>query len=494
MPDRDPALDLLRELRDVGVTPPRAEMLQARVSSAIAEEIERERRSQRGGLNGGPPGRSTGERLGGAHRRLRFGRLAGGLVPVVGVLVVALVVAVFFGLHGSGPTSAPSNHRPVVSNHGSLELVYLAEPSPQAPVVTRGALEQTVAVMQERLRALGIDGAHASVYSANQIRVVVPNVRNTAHAEQAVGTTAQLSFYDWEANALTPNGKTVASRLQAQDPTAIEISQGSGSLSPGSPGAASMGLYQAVRLASKQHGWSGPANSRIGPLYWIFGAPGSATCAAAARDQGTVPVAGQHCLLSGPDDNLTDLRSGLPPGVGASEGQTLTVPPGWVVLQAIPANFSHPTPLDSPRAQFYVLKDSIALRGNDITNPQQSTDPNTGTPDITFGFNTKGKTEFQSLTAAIARRGDLLSGPGQSLNQHFAVVLDNQLITIPYIDYKQYPDGINGDNGGVISGSFTKTSAQDLANELRLGAVPLNLKLICQSAPATTLCRNRRVR
>jgi len=493
MPDRDPPLDLLRELRDVGVTPPHAEVLRARVSSAIAEEIERERHSQRGGLNGGSPGRSAGERLGGARRRLRFGRLAGGLVPVVGVLVVVLVVVVFVGLHSSGPSTTPSSHGSVVSGHGSVELVYLAEPSAQAPVVTRGALERTVDVMRERLRALGIGGAHASVSGANEIRVALPNIRNTVQAEREVGTTAQLSFYDWEANALTPNGKTVASQLQAQDPTAIEISQGSGSLSPGSPGAGSMGLYPAVRLASKQHGWSGPANSRIRPLYWMFGAPGSAACAAAARDQGTVPVAGQHCLLSGPDDDLTDLRSGLPSGVSASEGQILSVPRGWVVLQAIPANFSHPTPIGSPNAQFYVLEDNIALRGSDITNPHQSTG-NTGTPDITFGFNAKGKTEFQNVTAQIARRGSLVSGPGQSLNQHFAVALDNQLITVPFIDYKQYPDGINGDNGGDISGSFTTTSAQDLANELRLGAVPLNLKLICQSAPATTPCHSPRVR
>ena len=229
------------------------------MSSAIAEEIEREQHSRRGGLNGGPPGRSTAERLGGARRRLGFARLAGGLVPVVGVLVVALVVAVFFGLHGSGPSSTAPTHGSVASNHGSVELVYLAEPSALAPVVTRGALERTVLVMRERLRALGIGGAHVSVSGANEITVVLPNVRNTAQAEREVGTTAQLSFYDWEANALTPNGKTVASQLQAQDPTAIEISQGSGSLSPGSPGAGSMGLYQAVQLASKQHGWSSPA-------------------------------------------------------------------------------------------------------------------------------------------------------------------------------------------------------------------------------------------
>ena len=91
------------------------------------------------------------------------------------------------------------------------------------------------------------------------------------------------------------------------------------------------------------------------------------------------------------------------------------------------------------------------------------------------------------MTAAIARRGSLVSGLGQSLNQHFAVALDNQLITVPYIDYKQYPDGINGDNGADISGSFSISSAQDLANELRLGALPINLKLISESQVSATL-------
>jgi SecD/SecF fusion protein len=205
-------------------------------------------------------------------------------------------------------------------------------------------------------------------------------------------------------------------------------------------------------------------------------------------------VAGQHCLLSGPDDNLTDLRSGLPSGVSASVGQILSVPGGWVVLEAIPANFSHPTPIGAPNAQFFVLKDNIALRGSDITNPQQSADAHTSEPDVTFGFSSKGKKAFQNVTAQIARRGILVSGLGQQLNQHFAVTLDNQLITVPLIDYKQDPDGINGDNGGDISGSFTTTSAQDLANELRLGAVPLNLKLICEGAPATTPCHGPRVR
>ncbi len=122
-----------------------------------------------------------------------------------------------------------------------------------------------------------------------------------------------------------------------------------------------------------------------------------------------------------------------------------------------------------------MLKDNVALRGSDISNPQQSTDPNTSQPDVTFGFSGKGKSAFQDVTANIAHRGDLVSGLGQTLNQHFAVALDNQLITVPFIDFKQYPDGINGDNGADISGSFTITSAQHLAKELRNGPLPVRL-------------------
>ena len=88
------------------------------------------------------------------------------------------------------------------------------------------------------------------------------------------------------------------------------ISTGGAGGAPGNPGAGSMGLYQAVQLASKQKEWASSTNSRLGPQYWMFGAPGSAACAAAAKAQGTVPVSGQRCLLSGPDENLEDLRSG----------------------------------------------------------------------------------------------------------------------------------------------------------------------------------------
>ena len=80
-----------------------------------------------------------------------------------------------------------------------------------------------------------------------------------------------------------------------------------------------------------------------------------------------------------------------------------------------------------------------------------------------------------------------MSGLGQQLNQHFATALDNKLITVPQIDFKTYPDGIQGGGGADITGGFTIQSAQDLATQLRLGALPINLKLISESQVSATL-------
>jgi SecD/SecF fusion protein len=407
------------------------------------------------------------------------------LLLVVGLVIASLIVIA--GVPGTGVK--PKKTVLGLDLKGGVELVYQGQPSAQTPKVTPDALARAVDIMRSRVDQLGVAEPEIQTTGNSLITVGLPNVTDTARAENEVGTTAQLNFYDWEANALTPNGKTVASQLQAQDQTATTISQGAGgNAAPGDPGSGSMLLYQAVQLASKQPESASTNNSRAGPQYYAFGAPGSAACAAAAKANGTTVAPGEHCLLSGPDDNLNDLKAGLPPGVSASEAEILTVPRGWVVLQAIStAGYTKQVPVSSPNAQFYVLKDNVALQGKDITNPQQSSDPNTSAPDVTFGFSGHGKTAFQDVTAQIAKRGSLVSGLGQSLNQHFAVALDNQLITVPFIDYKQYPDGINGDNGADISGSFTISSAQDLANELKLGALPINLKLISESQVSATL-------
>ena len=305
--------------------------------------------------------------------------------------------------------------------------------------------------------------------------VVIPKAPGVSRDRiLALVVPARLEFYDWEANALSPKGKTVASELKRQDRTALKISQGSGSAAPGEPGAGGLPLYEAVKLASKQPPLNTLDRVSSGPQYYLFGAPGSRACQNAAKAHGTPAVAGVHCLLSGPSNNPHALTAQLPTGVSASQGQRLKVPPGIAVLQAGDVTAANPTPFSSPAAQFYVIKDNAALSGQDITKPKQSTDL-AGTPDVTFDFSASGATKFQNVTAHLAKRGQAVSPFGQALNQHFAIALDNKLITVPSIDFRAYPDGVSGGGGADITGRFTIQAAKTLAILLRFGPLSVSL-------------------
>ncbi len=137
---------------------------------------------------------------------------------------------------------------------------------------------------------------------------------------------------------------------------------------------------------------------------------------------------------------------------------------------------SEVVPSGAPNAKVYVLRGPPALSGTDLTNPGSSSDPNTGIPDVTFDFTAAGRRAFKQLTAQVARRGARDSSAGEMLNQHFAIALDGQLLTVPFIDFKQYPDGINGDHGADIAGNLTSRSARDLAILLRFGPLPADFR------------------
>ena len=105
-------------------------------------------------------------------------------------------------------------------------------------------------------------------------------------------------------------------------------------------------------------------------------------------------------------------------------------------------------------------------------------------------FTDKGKKAFQSVTRAIAIRGQDNALPSQNpldASQHFAIVLDNELVSTPYINYRENPDGIDGQTGAQISGGFTLQSAQDLAKFLKIGALPIRLDLISRSQVSASL-------
>jgi hypothetical protein len=248
-----------------------------------------------------------------------------------------------------------------------------------------------------------------------------------------------------------------------------------------------MPLYEAVKLAAKQPvGHNLRVASRTGPEYFVFGAPGSAACADVAAADRTRPIPGTHCLLAGPVDtgSATGLHQAVqeaaaryPSGDIPARAEVVPVPQGTVILQAEQVHATAPVPFSSPTAQFFVLRDDVALTGADVTSPKASADQS-GEPSVTFGFTQGGRAAFERATRTIAHRGANVSLNGNTLAQHFAVALDNQLLTVPQIDYHQYPDGIIGIGNADITGGFTRQSARDLATELRYGALPLAVRVV----------------
>jgi SecD/SecF fusion protein len=355
---------------------------------------------------------------------------------------------------------------------GGVQLIYQGRATAQAKVDTE-SLNRAIDIMRKRVDQLGVAQPEIKRSGGTEITVSLPSVTNAQRAQEQVGKTAQLFFYDWEPNVIGPDGKPA--------PTEGTVTGGP------NPASAEAGLpqYEAVLRALKR-----PAIIRKNDTTY-------ATGCTPAQPKGC--IYGQWYLLDethkkvlrGPEDteaNLYGDNQKLPKG---AKTKAVRVNPGTVLAQAQPITGKEGKVTQPSPESWYVLNDNPSLTGNNIKSPRQSfSEGGSGQPNVTFEFDSGGKKTFQRVTREIAERGQNRQLPGISKNgalQHFAVVLDNQVITAPSIDFTQYPEGIDATTGSEISGGFTLTSAQNLADELQSGALPIKLELISQSQVSATL-------
>jgi len=99
------------------------------------------------------------------------------------------------------------------------------------------------------------------------------------------------------------------------------------------------------------------------------------------------------------------------------------------------------------------------IKGDKLTNAQQSFDQRTNTPVVNITFDREGGARFARLTQ-------------QNVNRPFAIILDGEVLSAPNIN-----EPILG-GSAQISGSFTTETANELAIALRSGALPVALKVV----------------
>ncbi len=348
---------------------------------------------------------------------------------------------------------------------GGVELVYEGRPSAQVPEVAAEDVDRAIEIIRDRVDSLGVAEPEISRVGEDQIEVGLPDVEDADRAIERVGTTAQLFFYDFEPNVIPPNP-------DVQDPAERPYNR----------------LIDAVEAASEEKPVSAEQCAEqncttSGPTYYLF-------------DANTLEPLGEPSDVR--EDLFTQFEGEQPP-----DTRVIEVPPGTVVLEEPPLDDPATEDIDESVANppsFFVLRDRPALSGDEIENPEQSTDPVTNQPNVTFDFTEPGRDAFQQVTEEIAVRGadNYFQASGQpgstadvdtasQFSESFAIVLDNELVSRPIINFKENPTGIDGRTGAQISGLDSLQEAQDLAEVLRIGALPIKLALISQSQVSATL-------
>ncbi|HWH14522.1 MAG TPA: protein translocase subunit SecD [Miltoncostaeaceae bacterium] len=320
---------------------------------------------------------------------------------------------------------------------GGVEVVLEGRPTAESPV-TEAALERSVEVIRNRVDAFGVAEPEIQTQGTDQIVVALPGLEEPGTVVSDLIKPAQLAFYDQEANQVGEAGFTTnlheavtrAQRTRVEDP---------------SRGAETLYAFRA-------------ANNRLvaGP---VTVAPGTTRAEALEELRG---------LVRDRDVPWRQIEVESVP-----RGLTLVTEPLLTTRQG------------SGAVQYTIYQDRKALTGRDITEASQTrevTSAGAGEPIVTMQFTSAGRDKFREITQNLAIRGQTVGTP-----QHFAIVLDGQLISAPQIDYTEFPFGIDGSNGATIQGGFTTESAQTLASQLNSGAIPINLVPVSQKQVSATL-------
>ena len=363
-----------------------------------------------------------------------------------------LVLLIVLGLiAGSAVAVLTQSTKLGLDLQGGVQLVYQGKATKQT-AVNAESLQRALDIMRDRVDAFGVAEPELARTGEDQIEVNLPGVEDAERAARQVGSTAQLFFYDWEKNVLDENCKTNDTEINGgQQPVT--------------------GLYNAVKRASKCD----------------IPVPKNSQAAAASRFYAFDKVSKKPFNQGIPGETRAEALDGLTEAQ-KEKAEVIEVKPGVLVLRDEKPSADAPDP-----DAFWIVRDDPGLSGTDIKNPEQNFDDQAGgnSPNVTFDFSDKGRKAFQDITARVAQRGadnaNPLNPDPESNSQHFAIALDNELVSIPLINYRENPDGIDGSTGAQISGGFTITTAQDLAKVLKTGALPLRLELISRSQVSATL-------
>jgi SecD/SecF fusion protein len=380
------------------------------------------------------------------------------------LILVGLILAALAGVAALGIPGSPVHKKITLGLdlQGGLEVVLKAVP-PKGKTCDSACMDRSISIMRSRIDKLGVSEPEIRKQGSNQIVIQLAGVHDVNKAAQIIGKTAQLQFYDLENDVVGPStdgsGGVVASGSLFQLLDSVQAD-------------AKKGTPTAYYLFNpKQRVAAGPEDTQTK----LLDTP---------KFQGKVPKG--YTVLAVPEGmtviscDQVATNGGCP---GVQQGQrALTL---YYLFKYQPDNPTKPVP--EATGKDLKLSDIQA----DISTQGQGNV-------VRLGFTGEGASKFHDITRAEAIRGaQKAAAAGQTgsdlstvtqFAQHFAIVLDGELKSTPYIDYKQNPDGIDpSGTGAEISNINSFGEAKDLALVLQTGALPVNFEQIERTDVSATL-------
>jgi SecD/SecF fusion protein len=385
------------------------------------------------------------------------------------LILIGCILAALIGVAFLAVPSSPVHKKLTLGLdlQGGLEVVLKAEP-PKGHKLTPEDLSRSIDIMRNRIDKLGVSEPEIRKQGSNQIVIQLAGIHNVNDAAALIGKTAVLEFYDFEADVTGPS--------------------------------VSGGLLNATPVAS-------------GSVYDLLAAPATRLLANKGNPAQWYLFDNKHVVKAGPAPTRAKLLANeivrKPTASGGlgnhvpKDWKILTVPNDTVVVSCVATNCPTQVPGNGQKG-FYLLKHHDVkdfpdnpipeMTGNQLklSGTRADIDTQTNQPVVLMQFTGAGKKAFHEITRREAQRGalggDCNAGKPPPNVQHFAIVLDRQIQSTPYIDYCVNPDGIPGDNGAQIDmGGSGLGDAKKLALVLQTGALPVEFKTAERTDVSATL-------
>ncbi|MFF7730161.1 protein translocase subunit SecD [Streptomyces sp. NPDC008001] len=391
--------------------------------------------------------------------------------------VLALILIAMVALTGGMFASGRTTPRLGIDLAGGTSFTLEAKNEPGKPnAINPTNMNTAVGIIERRVNGLGVTEAEVQTQGDNHIIVNIPKGTNAKQARQQVGTTAKLGFRP--VLSVAPGAKTEPT------PNASSSAKDSGkdkdgkakddkSKPSGAPSAsASAGASPSSSASPRQQGR---------PVTDAVKADATPSASAVAKDDKAKDEKKDDAKKDdGKKDGKAKEPTPSPADVAALQKKLdaldCTTPEGRAKAgeAASSAATSDVIVACKKDGSAKEILGPVSVEGTGVSSASAVFDSQQGRGWLVqLKFDSSGSKKFADVTGQLASK--------QPPQNQFAIVLDGEVVSDPSVS-----TSITGGQA-EISGGFTQASAQDLANVLSYGALPLSFDVVTEQTVTAAL-------